>query len=67
MMVVTVAINGEIIDEIQVENKSVGHYQPGWYEWRSTKSAASGEVRHLASDGAMVLARIVLERRSLLQ
>lgn len=65
MMVVTVVIDGEVIDEIQIENKGVVKTAPYFtrYEWRSTKHVASGEVLHHPERGAYRLAEHVLRER----
>lgn len=70
MMVVTIVINGEVIDEIQIENKGVVKSAPYFtrYEWRSTKRVMSGDVIHHPEHGAYRLAEFVLnECRSTLR
>lgn len=65
MMVVTIVINGEMIDEIQIENKGVVKSAPYFtkYAWRSTKRVASGEVMHHPERGVYRLAQQVLRER----
>lgn len=65
MMVVTIVVNGEVIDEIQVENKGVStapYFHD--YEWRSTKRVASGDLIHHPDDGPHKLAAKVLSARA---
>lgn len=64
-MVVTVMVNGEVIDEIQVENKGVST-APYFtrHEWRSTKRVASGELLHHPDDGPHKLAAKALNARA---
>lgn len=65
MIVITVTDDGVIVDEIQIEPMPTD-LSRNFYEWRSTKlPGASGTVRHRHDDGLMVLARLVLERRSI--
>lgn len=66
MMVVTVMVNGEVIDEIQIENKGVVTNSPYFmrHEWRSTKRIASGDLLHHPDDGPHKLAAKVLKARA---
>lgn len=66
MMVVTIVVNGEVIDEIQVENKGVSTAAPYFthYEWRSTKRVRSGDLLHHPDDGPHKLAAMALSARA---